>query len=144
SVAANAAPLLRDLGIPWTLFVVTDWADGRHGFGDGVLLGWSEIEHLAQQGATIASHSATHADFGRLTRDQAREELRRSRSTLRERLRIETDAFAIPLGCRRNWTIAAEQEARVAGYATIYAQGEVRRSAGTAGRTFISRFDNDR
>jgi peptidoglycan/xylan/chitin deacetylase (PgdA/CDA1 family) len=144
SVAANAAPLLFDLGIPWTLFVVTDWVDGHHGFGEGVLLGWREIERLAQRGATIASHSATHADFGRLTRVQARVELERSRSTLRERVGIEAASFAIPLGCRRNWTLAAHEEACAAGYATIYAQGEAKRSAGTVGRTFISRFDNDR
>jgi peptidoglycan/xylan/chitin deacetylase (PgdA/CDA1 family) len=144
SVARNAAPLLFDLGIPWTLFVVTDWADGRHGFGDGVMLDWRAIERLAARGATIASHSATHADFGRLTREQARAELTRSRQMLRERIGIESAAFAIPLGCRRNWSAVAAEEARAAGFTTIYAQGEAKRSAGTAGRTFVTRFDNDR
>jgi peptidoglycan/xylan/chitin deacetylase (PgdA/CDA1 family) len=144
SVAAHAAPLLRAHCIPYTLFVVTDWADGRHGFGDGVLLNWRMLERLAGQGATIASHSATHADFGRISRDEAREELRRSRETLRSRLGIDSDSFAIPLGCRRNWSLVAGDEARAAGYTTIYAQGEVRRSVGTVGRTFITRFDNDR
>src|SRR5579885_416554 len=52
SVAHNAAPLLADLGLPWTLFVVSDWAEGCHGFGDGVFLNWDAIERLAARGAT--------------------------------------------------------------------------------------------
>src|SRR5207302_10759313 len=40
SVLRNAAPVLADLDIPWTLFVVTDWVRGRHPFGSGLLTGW--------------------------------------------------------------------------------------------------------
>src|SRR5207244_4000882 len=33
SVLHNGAPVMAELGIPWTLFVVTDWASGRHSSG---------------------------------------------------------------------------------------------------------------
>jgi peptidoglycan/xylan/chitin deacetylase (PgdA/CDA1 family) len=144
SVARNAAPLLADYGIPWTLCVVTAWADGRHSFGDGVVLGWAEIERLAARGATIASHSVSHPDFGALPREAARRELVASREAIRTRLGIETSEFAIPFGCARNWSAAAQEEALAAGYTTIYAQAEARRAPNTVPRTFITRYDGPR
>jgi len=144
SVARNAAPLLADYGIPWTLCVVTAWADGRHPFGDGVILGWDEIERLAARGVAIASHSVSHPNFGTLPREAARWELVASREAIRARLGIETHEFAIPFGCARNWSMAAQEEALAAGYATIYAQAEARCSPGTVPRTFITRYDGPR
>jgi len=144
SVADNAAPVLTALRIPWTLFVVSNWADGKHGFGDGVMLGWRQIERLAAAGAAIGSHSVSHADFGRLTAEQALIELCDSRDTIAARLGIAPQAFAIPLGQTVNWTEAAGRAAKLAGYDQIYAQTERRRPPGTVPRTFITCFDNAR
>jgi peptidoglycan/xylan/chitin deacetylase (PgdA/CDA1 family) len=144
SVAINAAPLLFDLKIPWTLFVVSDWADGRHGFASNTFLGWREIERLAARGATIGSHSVTHPDFARLSDTEVDHELIWSRRTIEERLGLRPTAFAIPLGQRRNWTATAQAAAASAGYRTVYAQAAATRHAGTAPRTFITRYDNDR
>ena len=96
---------------------------------------------LRDAGVTIASHSVTHSDFGRLTATEARHELEVSRHRLRQMLDIETDEFAIPLGQSRNWTEAAGQAATDAGYRTIYAQAVNTRPAGTVARTFITRVD---
>jgi peptidoglycan/xylan/chitin deacetylase (PgdA/CDA1 family) len=142
SMASNAVPVLKDLDIPWTLFVVTDWAEGRHEMGD-VLLSWDEIERLAEGGATIASHSVTHADFSRLTPTAVAEELGRSREALRERLGIDTDEFAIPFGQSGNWNLATQAAAQDAGYRTVYAQSVDRRPIGTVARTFVTHYDQD-
>jgi peptidoglycan/xylan/chitin deacetylase (PgdA/CDA1 family) len=143
SVATNAAPILAELNIPWSLFVVSDWAEGRHSFGDGVMLGWREIERLAGAGVEIGSHSVTHPDFGGLDPQAAVEELQVSRDVIGARLGAAPQSFAIPFGQSANWTQAAQQSALAAGYTTIYAQTERPRVAGQASRTFVTRFDGD-
>jgi peptidoglycan/xylan/chitin deacetylase (PgdA/CDA1 family) len=141
SVLTHAVPVLRHHGIPATAFVVTGWADGRHRFGHEYVLDWAGVRALRDAGVTIASHSVTHPDFGRLTPAEARRELEVSREQLHRMLDIETDEFAIPLGQSRNWTEAAGQAAIGAGYRTVYAQAVNTRPAGTIQRTFITRID---
>jgi peptidoglycan/xylan/chitin deacetylase (PgdA/CDA1 family) len=144
SVASNAAPILREMGIPWTIFVVTDWADGKHPWGEGTMLDWTDIERLAGMGATIGSHSVTHPNFGRLDDEAAEQELYESRLTLASRIGISPTSFAIPLGQSGNWTDVAQEAAQRAGYLTVYSQTEERRHASTVPRTFITRFDDAR
>lgn len=144
SAATVAAPILAEYGIPWTLFVVTDWADGRHGLGDGVLMGWTEVERLAGRGVEIGSHSVSHPDFGLLGADLATHELVESRQVIEARVGIRPEAFAIPMGQSGNWTPGAQAAARGAGYKDVYAQSVIRRPAGTIPRTFITRFDDRR
>ena len=144
SVAKNAGPVLAELGIPWSLFVVTDWLDGRHPSGWQVLLRWEELPELVAAGVTIGSHSVSHPDFGRLGYAGARAELATSRQLLRDRLGIAADEFAVPFGQQRNWTTEATAAAREAGYAVVYSQTVDRAPAGTTPRTFVSRYDRDR
>ena len=141
SVATNAAPVLASLTIPWALFVVTDWADGRHAMADGIVLGWREIERLAQQGAQIGSHSLSHPRFSSLSSAEAAREVIDSKRVLESRLGIQIDTFAIPFGQSNDWLPAHTELARAAGYRHIYAQSQTRRPEGTIGRTFVTRFD---
>jgi peptidoglycan/xylan/chitin deacetylase (PgdA/CDA1 family) len=144
SVVTNAAPVLAEYGIPWTLFVVSDWADGRHDFGDELMLGWDEVRRVAATGATIGSHSATHPNFGRLGLDQMRHELDHSQRTIASRTGVVPKQFAIPFGQSMNWSPDATRLAREAGYDMIFAQSERGRPSGTIARTFITRFDHQR
>ncbi len=144
SVAANAAPVLRELGIPWTLFVVSDWADGRHAWARDTMLDWRAIERLAAEGATVGSHSVSHPDFGRIPAEAMEAELQNSRRTIAERIGIDTRSFAIPLGQAQNWNARAQTAAMAAGYELVFAQSEERRHPGTVARTFITRFDGNR
>jgi hypothetical protein len=139
SVVANAAPVLRHHGIPWTLFVVTGWADGEHPTGNELLLDWHELEALVTQGATLGSHSVSHPDFGRLAGGEAERELAGSRRALADRLGLDIREFAIPLGQSRNWTQQASLRARDAGYDTVYAQSL--RVPEAVARTFVTRVD---
>jgi peptidoglycan/xylan/chitin deacetylase (PgdA/CDA1 family) len=144
SVATTAAPILAEYEVPWTLFVVGDWADGRHGFGDGVVMGWGQVEKLAAQGVEIGSHSMSHPDFGSLSTEAARRELVESRRLIESRTGISTNAFAIPLGQSMNWSADAQAAAREAGYGFVYAQSVLKRPPGTVPRTFITRGDDRR
>lgn len=144
SVAYRAAPILAEFGIPWTLFIVAGWADGRHPFGDGVMMGWAEVERLAAQGVEIGSHSMSHPDFGSLPPGSARRELVESRRLIERRAGIRPTSFAIPMGQSKNWSEAADAASKGAGYKLVYAQSVDSRPAGTVPRTFITRFDDRR
>lgn len=142
SVATNAAPILRRLGIPWTLFVVSDWAGGRHPADADLLLTWREIDRLAGMGAVIGSHSRSHPDFGRLDPAAVEAELVQSREAIRCHLGITASDFAIPLGQRANWSLGAQRLAEQMGYTRVYSQAERTRLPGTIARTFITRLDH--
>jgi peptidoglycan/xylan/chitin deacetylase (PgdA/CDA1 family) len=144
SVMTQAAPILKDFTVPWSLFVVTDWSEGASPWITNEVLGWPDLERLAADGVEIGSHSATHPDFGQLDGPAAREELDRSRAMIEARLGFAPTSFAIPLGQSANWTPVAMLEAKAAGYDLVYAQAEATRSAGTIARTFITCFDNMR
>ncbi len=112
STATNAAPILADLGIPWTVFVVSAWAEGKHESGPELFLDWRDIEELAAAGVTIGSHSVTHPDFGQLDARAAACELFESREVIRRRTGLDADEFAIPFGLAKNWTTMAADAAR--------------------------------
>jgi peptidoglycan/xylan/chitin deacetylase (PgdA/CDA1 family) len=143
SVYDNAAPILADRHIPWSLFIVCDWADGNHERPD-LFMGWTEIRQAAFAGAMIGSHSMTHADFGRLDLDGARAELMNSRRVIAQRLGAAPDSFAIPFGQSRNWRPELSRLAGLLGYRTIYAQAVDTRTEGTVSRTFVTRYDSQR
>lgn len=145
TVAQNAAPILAGLGIPWTIFTVSEWLDGNHEFEPGLMLGWDALGELSQRpGVAIGSHSMTHPRFGAISEQQAREELNGSRAKIEKRLGISVESFAIPFGQSTDWPDWCGPLASEAGYRDIYAQAEHTRPAHTVPRTFVSRFDNDR
>lgn len=144
TVATTAAPILLEFGIPWTVFIVTGWADGHERFADGSVLDWRKVERLARDGASIGSHSVTHPSLSRLSDACAEYELVESRRIIESRLGIAPEAFAIPMGCSRDWSTRTQELARAAGYRAVYAQSEDRRTPGTVARTFVTRYDNDR
>ncbi len=144
STLTQAAEILKDYDIPWTVFVVTEWSDGGGGWPAQTFMDWRDIERVVKLGGQIGSHSLTHPNFGMITDTQAAEELGASRRIIAERIGVDADTFAIPFGQSNNWSEAAARAAKQVGYRTIYAQAESTRPAGTVPRTFITRFDTDR
>jgi peptidoglycan/xylan/chitin deacetylase (PgdA/CDA1 family) len=86
----------------------------------------------------------THPDFGAIERTQMIDELYGSREAIQRRLGFSPTTFAIPYGQSKNWTPAAGEIARDAGYEIVFAQAEETRPRGTIARTFVTRFDGDR
>lgn len=144
SVRTHGAPILRDYGIPWTVFVISGWAEQRDAFTAENALGWRELHDLAADGAALGSHSVTHPDFGQLEPSRMRDELEGSRDMFEKRLGFRPTEFAVPFGQSRNWPAAARTAAAEAGYEVVYAQAEDTRPPGTVARTFVTRVDHDR
>jgi peptidoglycan/xylan/chitin deacetylase (PgdA/CDA1 family) len=143
SVLTEAAPVLKDYKIPYTVFVVSEWSEQKHDWEKTGVLGWRELERMAADGVELGSHSATHRNFGGIDIERARVEFERSRATMLARLGFAPSIFAIPFGQSRNWNAAADAAARETGFETIYAQAEDTRPPGTIARTFVTHFDGD-
>lgn len=141
SVARYAAPILRDLQIPYTVFVVTSWAEGTAPWRPRDVMGWRELHELVESGGELASHSHTHRDFATLSAAEIAAEFEASFHLLDKRLGIRTDEFAIPFGQRANWSDTAEWTRKRSPYSYIYAQSDDKRPKGTIARTFVSRYD---
>ncbi len=144
SVAENGAPILAELGIPWTLFVVSGWASGERWCDPALFLGWGDLAELARSGATLGSHSVSHPNFGRLDAPAARREMVESRRAIEANTGVAVDSFAIPFGQSRDWSEECSVIAREAGYQVVYAQAVETRVRGTVSRSFITGFDDDR
>lgn len=144
SVAEHGAPILASFGVPWSMFVVTDWADG-HGLDEDVAMRWDELcELAATPGVEIGSHSATHRRLSDLPEGELRRELTESRRLLSEHLGRDVTSFAVPFGQHRDWSEDCQALALEVGYTEVYAQAEQTRTAGTVPRTFVTAYDDDR
>jgi peptidoglycan/xylan/chitin deacetylase (PgdA/CDA1 family) len=95
SIYTQAWPLLREAGLPFTIFVATEGVD--RGFED--LLGWAQLREMVASGlVTLGNHTATHphmADTGPArNRSELEEAARRIEAETGQRPRI----FAYPYG----------------------------------------------
>jgi peptidoglycan/xylan/chitin deacetylase (PgdA/CDA1 family) len=101
-----AAPLLRDHGLPATLFVVTDavgttnvWR-GRGDAGIPVfpLLDWDALGLLTADGVALGAHTCTHPDLATLDPASGEREIVASKSRLARELGVDALTFAYPYG----------------------------------------------
>jgi peptidoglycan/xylan/chitin deacetylase (PgdA/CDA1 family) len=100
----HAFPVLAANSIPATLYLCTgpaeeglvfpSWATGTI---DASALSWSQVREVAESGLiTIGSHTHTHADLDRASRDTIEDELRRSKDLIEQRLGRPCPDFAYP------------------------------------------------
>ncbi len=120
----HAWPVVRERGIPVHLFVVSEfvgqparweWSFGRRRarHADAAML-----SEMLAGGATLGSHTATHADLTRVDERRLRDELERSRATLEERFGRPVTTISWPYG-RVN--ARAVEAARACGYEAGFA-----------------------
>lgn len=107
----RAFPMLATRSMRATFFVVTEWV-GRDGYAS-----WEALQEMRAAGMSIQSHSATHAYLSTVDAGTLRDELRRSKDTLDQRLGQLTSTIALPGGDEprgRAWAAVSE-----AGYTLI-------------------------
>lgn len=102
--ADTAWPILRDHGLPVTLFVVTDRAGGVNEWEPSTrvprlpLLGWDELARLAEEGVTLGSHTRRHRRLDRVTGERLVDEVHGSAELIEARTGREPAALAYPYG----------------------------------------------
>ena len=122
----RAAELLGGLGVPGTLFVVSDlmgdrarWLSDEEIGGaafrpETSLMGWDDVRGLAGRGWEIGSHTRTHAHLTRCDDLRLDDELAGSRAAVAEQLGSPCTSVAFPFGDMDARVVAAT---RRAGYA---------------------------
>jgi peptidoglycan/xylan/chitin deacetylase (PgdA/CDA1 family) len=122
SVVERAWPILRERGLPATLFAVSGYTDGRRRFPwdqrqpdhDGLRLATAdELVAVAQDGLDIGSHTVSHPWLPRLGPQEVRRELVDSRTALEQLLGRPVTSLAYPTG---GWDPAVRRTAEEAGY----------------------------
>jgi peptidoglycan/xylan/chitin deacetylase (PgdA/CDA1 family) len=99
----NAVPVLRELGIPATIFIPTAAVDGTaHLYWyetQPPLLDWADLAQLSKDGLiSIGAHSRRHPALPSLPDDVAWSEIAGSKQDLEEHLGRESISFAYPAG----------------------------------------------
>jgi peptidoglycan/xylan/chitin deacetylase (PgdA/CDA1 family) len=97
--------ILHQLGIPSTVFVVTDhvgrdndWPGQPSWVPRSATLDWSELADLSRRGVSIGSHSRTHRRLDRAGIETVERELRGSSDAIASRLGVPCRLFAHPYG----------------------------------------------
>jgi peptidoglycan/xylan/chitin deacetylase (PgdA/CDA1 family) len=112
TVRTYAAPVLRQFGVPATLFVPTSFLSGEGVLSWDGIAGWHDTPHaaelramtwdqvgeLAEYGWEIGSHTHTHPHLTALSDDEVREELAVSRDAVSRQLGRPCDSIAYPYG----------------------------------------------
>jgi peptidoglycan/xylan/chitin deacetylase (PgdA/CDA1 family) len=115
SVHAVAWPRLRQAGLPFTLFVVTDESD--HG---GDAMSWAQLRELAAApGVTIASQGAARLHMAKAAPEQIAADLERARGRFEKELGKAPELFAWPYG---EASTEATVLVRQAGFAAAFGQ----------------------
>ena len=100
----NALPVLEELGMTATVFVVTDRAggvnawDAKHGDAPRPLLSWERMRALDGGVLRFEPHSRTHPFLPSVPAETAREEIVGSKKRLEDELGREALAFSYPHG----------------------------------------------
>lgn len=106
-----AWPVLRERGLPATLYVTSGLVGGHH---EGApMLSWAQLEELRDAGIEIGAHGHDHVALDVVPPERAARELVNSKLVLEDRLQVEISTFAYPYGYH---TAAVGQLAARAGY----------------------------
>lgn len=85
-------PMLKDLGVTATFFVIT----GK--VGEPGYLTWEQVRTMADAGMEIGSHSVTHCDLARASQGTIRREIAGSKAALEAALERPVTYFCYPAG----------------------------------------------
>jgi peptidoglycan/xylan/chitin deacetylase (PgdA/CDA1 family) len=119
----HAFPILYELGIPASVFIVTAYV-GKSNLWD-VNVGWKRFDHLdwtqikeaAERGVSFYSHTHTHRDLTRLSRNELLRELTVSRDTIGKELGSRVSFVSYPFGI---YNAAVARAAAEAGYEAAF------------------------
>ncbi len=111
-----AYPMLKEYGFTATVFLVPGYC-GKNNQWDGQpkeipildLLDWEEIREMANKGIDFGAHSMTHEVLTKLSLEEARREIVKSKSAIQEHLNQDVTIFSYPYGIANKETKAVVQ-----------------------------------
>lgn len=115
SIYDNAWPLLKQAGLPFTVFVSTDAID--QGLED--MMSWDQLRDLAANGVTIAAHTGSHLHMPNHTEFRRLKDVQRSARRIKEELGEVSPLFAYPYG---EASLAIKQQIKDAGFQVAFGQ----------------------
>jgi len=114
---SDALPVLEQHRFPATVFLTSGWvADaGRDAAGRPLddMLCWGQAREIAQTGIEIGGHSHSHPQLDQLPDAELRQELRRNKGLLEEKIGAPVATMAYPYGYS---SARVRREVRRAGY----------------------------
>ncbi|GAA2780878.1 polysaccharide deacetylase family protein [Nonomuraea dietziae] len=113
----HALPLLEQYTFPATVFLTSGWVSdaGRDAAGKPLddMLSWGQAREIAQTGIEIGGHSHSHPQLDQLPDAELRQELRKNKGLLEERIGAPVATMAYPYGYS---SARVRREVRKAGY----------------------------
>ena len=103
---ANAFPILKELDMKATIFVISNFTDK-----DGYYMTSQQLKEMADYGIDIQSHTASHAHLNQLTYEEQLNELKTSKEKLESITEKPVISIAYPFGDYDDNTILASKEA---------------------------------
>lgn len=121
--AEIAAPILKEMRLPATFFITTEYIGTRRRFpwDAGIeppprLMTWRQVRELAQMGFSIGSHTCNHVRLSQCDAKLRRRELVHSRQMLEQQLSQPVLDFAYPFGGKDDCRAEDRATIREAGY----------------------------
>lgn len=118
-VRRHAAPIVADLGVPATVFVVTDALGQQPAWwpAAGPVMGRDGLDELVAAGMHLGSHTLSHPSLPTLAPDGIARELRDSKAELEAVTGTSVDHLAYPFG---HFSPTVREAARDAGYTAAF------------------------
>lgn len=101
----NAFPILKELNMKATIFIITSGTD------DGYYMSKDQLKELSDYGIDIESHTKNHSHLDTLSYEEQLKELKESKSTLESITGKEVISVAYPFGDYNEDSIKAAKEA---------------------------------
>ncbi|MFI6598198.1 polysaccharide deacetylase family protein [Nonomuraea sp. NPDC050536] len=112
-----ALPLLERYDFPATVFLTSGWVADADGDAAGrpldAMLSWGQAREAAQTGIEFGGHSHSHPQLDQLRTEELRQELRKNKGLLEERIGAPVATMAYPYGYS---SARVRREVRRAGY----------------------------
>jgi peptidoglycan/xylan/chitin deacetylase (PgdA/CDA1 family) len=115
SFLTTAWPVLREHGLPATVFVVAGHVAGTNTWGGAAergipvlpLLDWDELGRLAEEGVALGVHSRTHPHLAGISAARLEDETLGAKQAIERRTGARCAAFAYPYGTHDAAAVAA-------------------------------------
>lgn len=95
----EAYPIMKQYGYIATLFVITDWMDGRN------YINWDQAKLLHRNGWDIMPHTKNHKSLPLLTKGDQLDEITSAKRNIENHLHTKVRVFAYPYGFRDKTTV---------------------------------------